>query len=314
MEYDLEYLSRTHGFNVREMEKVCRISDVLAEVMNVKFLRERLSLYGGSALNFIYLEDIPRLSVDLDFNYRHIDAKDWGEVRDEVEERLKQVLSMWGYTDVHINPKYPLCRIDVSYNNSLGTRDSFQIEVGYMRRHPILKSDKTAVFMHVGKEEGFGVLTPRAEELFANKFATCLYRASSRDIYDLYRIEDMNFDAEIFRKCTVVDCLMRGRPALTEINVSDAIDRVSLDTSLRNLLRIEEIRGLDFQSIKYQVIKFCEDVIGNLTEDETALIGIFYSAGDFRPGTIDEKDIFHPNLREHPAIQWSLKKSEETQN
>ncbi len=71
MEYDLEHLSRTSGFSVREIEKVLRISDLLEDISNVKFLQKRLSLYGGTALNFIYFQDVPRLSVDLDFNYRH---------------------------------------------------------------------------------------------------------------------------------------------------------------------------------------------------------------------------------------------------
>ncbi|MDI6654992.1 MAG: hypothetical protein QME59_03815 [Candidatus Hydrothermarchaeota archaeon] len=44
MEYDLEYLARTHGFNIREIEKVCRIFDILEDISNVKFLGERLSL------------------------------------------------------------------------------------------------------------------------------------------------------------------------------------------------------------------------------------------------------------------------------
>lgn len=50
MEYDLEYLSRKHGFNVRETEKTCRISDVLEDIASVKFLGERLSLYGGTRI------------------------------------------------------------------------------------------------------------------------------------------------------------------------------------------------------------------------------------------------------------------------
>jgi predicted nucleotidyltransferase component of viral defense system len=62
--------------------------------------------YGGTALNFIYLRDIPRLSIDLDFNYRHLDDKDWGNVRDEVEHRIKKLLSLKGYaeSDLRINP------------------------------------------------------------------------------------------------------------------------------------------------------------------------------------------------------------------
>ena len=60
-DYDLDELARMHGFDVRQVEKVCRISDVLEDVSAIKFLRDRLSLYGGTALTFIYSEKIFRL-------------------------------------------------------------------------------------------------------------------------------------------------------------------------------------------------------------------------------------------------------------
>ena len=64
------------GFSTDIIEKMERLCDILAAIQRSKFVAERLSLYGGTALNFIYL-DQPRLSEDLDFNYRHIDEEDW---------------------------------------------------------------------------------------------------------------------------------------------------------------------------------------------------------------------------------------------
>jgi predicted nucleotidyltransferase component of viral defense system len=308
MEYDLESLSRTLGFNIKEVEKVLRISDLLEDISNVKFLQERLSLYGGTALNLIYFEDIPRLSVDLDFNYRHVDDRDWGRVRDEVEDRVKKLLYMRGYKedDLSINPSYPLCRIDVFYQNSMGLNDSFLIEIGYMRRYPILKEESGAEFMHIGKKESFRINTPKKEELFANKFGACLYRTTTRDVYDVYRIAEEDFEQDIFRKCAVVDSLMRGRPPLDEIEVSKRIDLVSMDSSLENLLRsgIKE----DFQTIKKRTAEFGESVIEDLTKEEVDLIHDFYDEKKFRPKSIDDKGIFHSKLQENPAILWALKK------
>ena len=88
-EYDFDELALKHGFNVREIEKVCRISDILEDISAVKFLRDRLSLYGGTALTFIYFKEILRLSIDLDLNYRHLNTKDWGEIRNEIDKRIK---------------------------------------------------------------------------------------------------------------------------------------------------------------------------------------------------------------------------------
>lgn len=305
MEYDLEYLSRTLGFNVREVEKVLRISDLLEDISNVRFLQKRLCLYGGTALNFIYFKDIPRLSIDLDFNYRHVGDKDWGKVREEVEDRIKRLLHMRGYEDLRINPSYPLGRIDISYQNSSGLNDSFLIEIGYIRRYPILKEDFNVEFMHIGKNESFKTSTPVKEELFANKFATCLYRTTSRDIYDVYRIAEEHFEQDIFRKCVVIESLMCSKLPLDEIDISGSVGSVPLDFSLKNLLRsrVKE----DFRKIKKRVIAFGESVIKDLTQEEVNLIHEFYGEKKFEHKPIDDEGIFHSTLQKNPVIEWALK-------
>jgi predicted nucleotidyltransferase component of viral defense system len=219
-QYDFEALARTHRFNVREIEKVCRISDFLEDVSAAKFLSDRLSLYGGTALTFIHMKEILRLSVDLDMNYRHFDTGDWGEVRQEIDERAKDILYREGYNraDIAISPTYPLTRFTVQYISSLGTKDDFRIEVGYMRRCPILKSDTLAPFRHIGTRETFMVKTPIKEELFANKWCTLLYRRTPRDLFDVYQISGLDLNHEVFRKCAVVDSLMRNKDSLPEFD------------------------------------------------------------------------------------------------
>ncbi len=306
MEYDLEHLSRTLGFSVREIEKVLRISDLLEDISYVKFLQKRLSLYGGTALNFIYFQDIPRLSIDLDFNYRHVDQEDWGKVRNEVEGRVKKLLDMKGYESFRINPSYPLCRIDVPYQNSQGLNDRFLIEIGYMRRQPILRGGSKAEFFHIGKKESFEVNTPIKEELFANKLGVCLYRTSTRDIYDVYRIAEEKLDQDMFRKCLVIDSLMRGSPPLDEIEVSEVIGQVAIDSSLENLLRSSAEE--DFESIKERAIQFGEKTVKDLTKEEVNLIHEFYGEKEFRPDSIDNAGIFNGSLQEDSGIEWALKK------
>lgn len=104
MKYDIDMLAGKLNFEPVVVEKACRIGDILAEIYRDPFLGERLSLTGGTALNLIYGEEIPRISVDLDFNYRHIDSEDWGEARDRIDVRLKAILDSMGYDDLTINP------------------------------------------------------------------------------------------------------------------------------------------------------------------------------------------------------------------
>jgi predicted nucleotidyltransferase component of viral defense system len=305
--YDLETLARTYGFNVREMEKVCRISDLLEEFSAVKFLLDRLSLYGGTALTFIYSPEILRVSVDLDLNYRHLDMKDWGEIRNEVDKRIKDILYRQGYkrSDIAINSSYPLARFTVKYINTLNNQDSFKIEIGYMRRTPILKTDIMADFKHIGTQETFKIKTPTKEELFANKWCTLLYRKTPRDLFDTYQITKMKFDHETFRKCAIIDSLTRKKPKLYEIN-PEIIGKIPIDSSLRNLLQTEKLSEFNLKSMITQVTEFTKKQLTNLTTNETKAIDQFFDHKNFRPDLIDEKGIFTKKIIEYPAILRAL--------
>jgi hypothetical protein len=45
----------------------------------------------------LHIQPTLRLSEDLDFNYRHVQHRDWGEVRDDVDKNLKDILYGLGY-------------------------------------------------------------------------------------------------------------------------------------------------------------------------------------------------------------------------
>ena len=88
------------GYPPVVVDKIHRLFDILEQISKIRYLSDRLSFYGGTALNFIHFNTVPRLSVDLDFNYRHLDAEEeWGEIREEIDELLKRVLKNLGYFD-----------------------------------------------------------------------------------------------------------------------------------------------------------------------------------------------------------------------
>lgn len=305
--YDFEELRRSLGFEPRQIEKACRISDLLEDVSNVIFLRDRLSLYGGTALAFVHLGEVLRLSIDLDFNYRHLDEVDWGTIRDQIDDRIKRLLYAQGYTreDLTVQPTYPLGRITVQYENHLGINDSFKIEVGYMRRIPVLHRDIITEFRHIATGETFPVKTPQPEELYANKWCTLLYRGSSRDLFDVYQISNKEFNGDTFRKCAVVDSLTRRQPNLHEIDVNELVNRIPIDTGLRNLL-LRDADRYDFNEMRRQVIEFSQTLIDQLTPEERQTIDRFYEERDFNPEAMDPEGTLHERIREHPMITRAL--------
>jgi predicted nucleotidyltransferase component of viral defense system len=306
--YDFKALASYYGFSIKEIEKVCRISDLLESISAVKSLSDHLSLYGGTAFNFIYASEIQRLSVDLDFNYRLGNATDLREERKKIDNTLKDLLYRHGYieSNVKIKAKYPLTRFMVSYVNTLGLKDKFKVEMGYQKRIPILKNDVRAEFKHIGIQETFKTTTPCKEELFANKWCTFLYRQTPRDLFDVYQIANIEFNNESFRKCSIIESFTHEDPKLYEVDIS-AIERIPIDSSLRNLLQVERLAHYDFQTVKMRVMEFTRRHLSNLTSTERQAIDKFYDQSVFDPNMIDSGDVFNEQIGNHPEPLWTLK-------
>lgn len=71
----LEKASAETGFVRDNLEKVYRLMDVLEFINNNPFLKDKLVLKGGTAINLTVF-DLPRLSVDIDLDYCNNCSKD----------------------------------------------------------------------------------------------------------------------------------------------------------------------------------------------------------------------------------------------
>ncbi|MCW4051408.1 MAG: nucleotidyl transferase AbiEii/AbiGii toxin family protein [Candidatus Bathyarchaeota archaeon] len=305
--YDYRQLESKYQYNPPQIEKVCRISDILETISQIPFLSERLSLYGGTALNIIHFPQIQRLSVDIDFNYRHQgETKDWGKIRKEIDEATKQILEAQTYKpdDIKIDASYPLSRFTVKYKNHQGVNDTFKIETGYMRRTPILETDAHMDFHHIGTGRTLKVKTPKTEELYANKLVTLLSRATPRDLYDVNIIASTPVDRDTLRKCVILESLMSLQEPITKVDTRKIVKSTPLDESLKSVLRIKQ--RPDIEKIRENVVQFSETLISNLTKNERECIDHFYTLRQFQPELLELTEI-NSQINSHPAILWALK-------
>ena len=67
-EADLVRAANDTGFQVEPLSKVERLLALLDGLRSHTFLKGRVALKGGTALN-LFVFDVPRLSVDIDLNY-----------------------------------------------------------------------------------------------------------------------------------------------------------------------------------------------------------------------------------------------------
>jgi len=231
------------------------------------------------------------------------------EVRDDIDERIKRILYAQGYKeeDLAISASYPLGRMVVQYENHEGLNDSYMIEVGYMRRIPVLHKDIIGTFRHLGTGESIPIKTPEPDELYANKWCTLLYRRSSRDLFDVYMFSKKGFRQDTFRICALIDSLMRGQPKLYEIDVEEVVESIPVDSALRNLL-LKDISQYEFDEMREDVKEFSQEMIRQLTVDERSVIDRFYDDRKFNPEPIDPDGVLNMRIRDHPLIRWALKK------
>ena len=304
MRYDLPALARKTGFEPRLLESVLRMCDILQDMSRVPYLGNRLALYGGTALNFIHFDGLPRLSFDLDFNYRQPPGADWGAERAHIDDLLKRQLGRLGYGEIRIQPTYPLVRMDLKFRDESGLGGHLKIETGYLRRIPILRRDSTARFNHIGTGEKIPILTPRKEELFANKVATFLKRGKARDLFDVYNIAGCRFDRESFDLCLAVECLICGidpeETGLAGRNVPAGADR-----ELRAIVR----DGRLSTNLAGTAVAFIDGALKRVAESYGDLFSVFEEAGTIDLASLKgDKRIVNPLLASHPAILWALER------
>lgn len=184
---DLEREVAATGFSGEPLEKVFRLMGLLDALNSHPFLKTRIVLKGGIALNLFHF-DVPRLSVDIDLNY--IGAADRRTVlaeRPKFERAVQAVCSREGLIVKRIPSEHSGGKWRLSYAASLGGSGNLELDVNFMFRTP-LWTPKIAESFAVGsfKTSPVPVLDPH--ELAAGKLAALLARSANRDIFDAHRL------------------------------------------------------------------------------------------------------------------------------
>ena len=116
----LQRLATDTGYQPGTLEKVLHLIDLLEEIAGDTFLRDRLALKGGTALNVFHLE-LDRLSVDIDLNYiGSLDRDVMLADRPQIEEALQRILAAGGYRVRRLPEEHAGGKWIASYTSALG--------------------------------------------------------------------------------------------------------------------------------------------------------------------------------------------------
>ena len=197
-----EYIEKTAertGFIRSTLEKVERLLRILEWISNKEDLKNLLALKGGTAINTAVF-NFPRLSVDIDLDLTENLAKnEMIRKRENIHNLLVQYLNANSY---RINTEksknvYALDSIVAEYEDIKGNTDNIKIEINYMNRVHILKTEKLKISTDVFEDKQLAINCIHPIEIYAAKICALLSRTTARDLFDVYTLSKYQlFDKE----------------------------------------------------------------------------------------------------------------------
>jgi len=293
------------GFRTDILEKVGLLIHLLEALRSHPFLKRRLALKGGTALNLFILE-VPRLSIDIDLNYVGAsDRKVMLAERPKVEAALQAVFSREGFTirrmpDEHAGGKWQL-----RYQGASGQGGILEVDVNFMFRIPLWPL-KVMASRPVGVWQATDIQVMDIHELAAGKLAALLSRKQARDLFDcghLFRTGALEVGR--LRLAFVLYGAMNRRDWRTV-----AIEEVDLEIGdyeqkLLPMLRSKGVDTLNADSFIEELIEDCHRGLAALlpfTATEMEFLERLLAKGEINPELLTADEDMQVRIRRHPLL------------
>ena len=175
------------GFRPEILEKVLHLLRLLEAIRRHPYLKDRLVLKGGTALN-LFEFDVPRLSVDIDLNYiGAVDVEVMKAERPRVEQALSDVCNRSELTVERRAKEHAGGKWQLRYASALGGGANLQVDINFMLRLPlwpvVMRDSKK-----IGPFQAQQIPLLDINELAAAKLAALLARHAARDLFDAHQL------------------------------------------------------------------------------------------------------------------------------
>lgn len=199
---DMLDLAGATGFDERAIEKMLRLYGILQAIERDEFLRGRLALTGGTALNAFYLE-LPRLSVDIDLQYiGSLDDRSAHAERDHIDDRLGMILKDQGHLFNKPKIRESGSRWDASFDSVHGKKGSLHVDLGYVSRMSLF-GEIRMTSRDLCRVRATDILLLSPTDVIVGKLAALAQRNRARDIFDALSIaeamDDLKLNMDIIR-------------------------------------------------------------------------------------------------------------------
>lgn len=274
------------------------------------FLKDRLVLKGGTALNLFFF-DLPRLSVDIDLNYvGKLDKQEMLLERPEVERALEAVFQRERLSLRRIPEKHAGGKWQLRYASVLGGSGNLEVDLNYMFRVPLYGVHKKSSHS-IGARKTKEIPLLDIHELGAGKLSALFARRASRDLFDAYQLlTKCSLDIEQLRLACLVYGAM-GTKDWREISSNEIhFEERELKDQLIPVLRKHAFRGDDWLNWTNQLLADCKTALKTLfplRECEQAFLQSLFESGTIDAGLLTNDRNLIEKINTHPLLQWKAK-------
>lgn len=296
------------GFRPDVLEKVALLLGLLGAIQSHPFLRGKLVLKGGTALN-LFVFDVPRLSVDIDLNY--IGAEDREAMlaeRPKVEQAIQAVFSREGFTVRRTPEEHAGGKWSLRYTNASGQSGNLEVDLNFMFRAPLWPT-VIRDSLQIGAWRATGIPVLDQHELAAGKLAALLSRTQARDVFDSHRIlRTGGLDRDRLRIAFVVYGAMNRKDWRT-VSINDvSLDPAELARQLIPVLRLSspEIKATpaDYASRLVEECRASLSAVLPLTDAERSFLGLLLDRGIIDPTILTSDPNLQQRIQSQPLLEW----------
>lgn len=308
----IRQIADEYSYTATNVEKVIRLCLILEDLNSLDEFAGKLLLKGGTAINLVAFEKLPRLSVDLDLDFAYNLSKEETNLeRERINKALNAYCDNMGYR-LSDRSNFVLDSKSLLYTTTTGSLDKIKLDINYHSRchvYPTTVSDIALPFGLDGKHIHVAHLD--IIELFAGKIKALYERCKPRDIYDIFSLAQSGLlstgeEQTALRKCAVFYSILGN---------ADKPDLLKQDLTL--------IRKMPFQALKTQLLPMLHTKLGHFDKDslfdvsvnylenlmkledsETEFVTSFFK-GDFHPELLFDKET-SDNLKKHPVVLRTL--------
>ena len=296
------------GFRPDVLEKVAHLLELLNAMRSHPYLRGKLVLKGGTALN-LFVFDVPRLSVDIDLNYVGAEEREaMLTERPKIEQAVQAVFSREGFSVRRMPEEHAGGKWLLRYQSASGQGGNLEVDLNYMFRGPLWPV--TIIDSHpVGTWQARGIPVLDLHELAAGKLAALFSRGQARDLFDSHQILEMaNLDYDRLRIGFVVYGAMNRKDWRT-VSVNDVdFAAAELDRQLMPTLRVDAVKTqAELAEYGNRLVKECRAALLAVlpfSDAELEFLDLLLDRGEIDATILTSDARLQKLIQGQPLLKW----------